>query len=193
MTYSFIQHIGFLLFALVVFIACQDPSTDSSQDTEVICGGFLIFDSASSDLKKRIQYGQITVQSFTTEMVLKESVNLANSGYYFFPVDSNEPFILKIEKQIYETTVDLSDEREISNGVKTLLIDIEKSKKNTGNNLNYTIYSPLFLFIMILAILKWDITVVILNDYILYPIQVVLVALGLQKKDIFKYLIYQIL
>ena len=96
MSYSFIQHIGFLLFALVVFIVCQDPSTDSSQDTEVICGGFLIFDSASSDLKKQIQYGQITVQSFTTEMVLKESVNLANSGYYFFPVDSNEPFILKI-------------------------------------------------------------------------------------------------
>ena len=182
MSYSFIQHIGFLLFALVVFIACQDPSTDSSQDTEVICGGFLIFDSASSDLKKQIQYGQITVQSFTTEMVLKESVNLANSGYYFFPVDSNEPFILKIEKQIYETTVDLSDERDISNGVKTLLVDIEKSKKNTGDNLNYTIYSPLFLFIMILAILKWDITLIILNDYILYPIQVVLVTLGLQKK-----------
>ena len=101
--------------------------------------------------------------------------------------------INNIEKQLYETTVDLSDEREISNGVKTLLIDIEKSKKNTGNNLNYTIYSPLFLFIMILAILKWDITVVILNDYILYPIQVVLVTLGLQKIDIFKYLIYQIL
>ena len=96
MSYSFLQHIGFLLLALVVFIACQDPSADSSQDSETICGGFLVFDSASSDLKKQIQYGKITVQSFTTEMVLKESVNLANSGYYFFPVDSNEPFILKI-------------------------------------------------------------------------------------------------
>ena len=115
--------------------------------------------------------------------------NLQKTKYHFRVIEK----INNIEKQIYETTVDLSDEREISNGVKTLLIDIEKSKKNIGDNLNYTIYSPLFLFIMILAILKWDITVVILNDYILFPIQVVLVTLGLQKIDIFKYLIYQIL
>ena len=104
--------------------------------------------------------------------------NLQKTKYHFRVIEK----LNTIEKQIYETTVDLSDERDISNGVKTLLVDIEKSKKNTGDNLNYTIYSPLFLFIMILAILKWDITLIILNDYILYPIQVVLVTLGLQKK-----------
>ena len=104
--------------------------------------------------------------------------NLQKTKYHFRVIEK----VNTIEKQIYETTVDLSDERDISNGVKTLLVDIEKSKKNTGDNLNYTIYSPLFLFIMILVILKWDITVIILNDYILYPIQVVLVTLGLQKK-----------
>ena len=104
--------------------------------------------------------------------------NLQKTKYHFRVIEK----LNTIEKQIYETTVDLSDERDISNGVKTLLVDIEKSKKNTGDNLNYTIYSPLFLFIMILVILKWDITVIILNDYILYPIQAVLVTLGLQKK-----------
>ena len=96
MSYSIFQHICFLLLALVVYIACQEGAIDPSQDTETICGGFLIFDASSSNLKKKLDYSTITVQSFTKEMVLKESVTLANSGYYFFPVDSNEAFILKI-------------------------------------------------------------------------------------------------
>ena len=52
--------------------------------------------------------------------------------------------------------MDLSDEREISGGVKVLKFDIEKTKRNMADNLNYTIYSPIFLFIMIIAILKFD-------------------------------------
>lgn len=62
-----------------------------------VCGGFIEFDSnMSQELKKQIDYSNILVQSFTTDMILKEHTNLAASGYYFLPVYENESFILKI-------------------------------------------------------------------------------------------------
>ena len=102
MSYSFLQHICLLLIAFFAFISCQhqdtpqsDESSTSSQDT-IICGGFLEFDSSFQSIKKNIPFSQIIVQSLSLDMVLKESTNLADSGYYFLPIYENEPIILKI-------------------------------------------------------------------------------------------------
>lgn len=74
-------------------------------------------------------------------------------------------------KLILEQTIDLSDEREISQGVKILKLDIEKVKRNQGDNLNYTIYSPMFLFLMVFSILKYDYTLWFYNNVLGLPMK----------------------
>jgi hypothetical protein len=73
-------------------------------------------------------------------------------------------------KLLLEQTIDLSDDREISGGVKILKLDLETIRKNTADNLNYTVYSPIFLFIMVFSILKFDYTIWMFNNFITIPI-----------------------
>jgi hypothetical protein len=72
-------------------------------------------------------------------------------------------------KLLYEKTIDLSDEREISGGVKILKIEIETFKKSVSENLNYTIYSPILLFALVFSLLKYDYTVWIYNKVLAMP------------------------
>ncbi len=76
-------------------------------------------------------------------------------------------------KLLLEQTIDLSDEREISGGVKILVLDVEKVKRNAGDNLNYTMYSPIFLFAMVFSILKYDYTKWIVNNVLFLPFNVI--------------------
>jgi hypothetical protein len=72
-------------------------------------------------------------------------------------------------KLLLEQIIDLSDEREISGGVKILKLDIEKMKRNAGDNLNYTVYSPIFLFMMVFSILKFEYTKWLFNNVLSVP------------------------
>ena len=74
---------------------------------------------------------------------------------------------------ISEVTVDLSDERDIYNGVKIVNLNISKVKGKNGDNLNYTIYSPLFLFLLICSILKWDFTLKVIDFVVVKPLDIV--------------------
>ena len=49
----------------------------------------------------------------------------------------------------------------------------DNAKKIVNENLNYTIYSPLFLFLLIISLLKWDYTVKIFRKFIVGPINAV--------------------
>ena len=81
------------LFTLINLIYADKPEKDDVP----ICGGFIDFDSnINADMKKQIEYSSITVQSYTSDMILKDHTNLAQSGYYFLPIYDNESFILKI-------------------------------------------------------------------------------------------------
>ncbi|MCQ2817107.1 MAG: carboxypeptidase-like regulatory domain-containing protein [archaeon] len=101
MSYSIVHHIFFLLVALFFFVECQPADASSEDNSQVsdtqICGGFLEFKAASGTLRKLLDYSKITVQTFTLDMVLKETTTLAASGYYFLPVYEDESFILKIK------------------------------------------------------------------------------------------------
>ena len=87
--------IYFLFLSLITLIKCQPDNPDES-DT-VICGGFLKFSEDYPELKKQLDYSKIQVQSFTKDMILKETSTLAASGYYFLPVSEiKSSLIIKI-------------------------------------------------------------------------------------------------
>ena len=76
-------------------------------------------------------------------------------------------------KLLLEQTIDLSDEREISGGVKILKLDIEKIKRNAGDNLNYTLFSPILLFMMVFSILKFEYSKWFFNNVLGFPFKIV--------------------
>ena len=75
----------YLLFLSLITISKCQPDNPEESDT-VICGGFLKFSEDYPELKKQLDYSKIQVQSFTKDMILKETSTLAASGYYFLPV-----------------------------------------------------------------------------------------------------------
>ena len=84
-----------LLLSLITLSKCQPDNTEES-DT-AICGGFLKFSEEYPELKKELDYSKIQVQSFTKDMILKETSTLAASGYYFIPVSEiKSSLIIKI-------------------------------------------------------------------------------------------------
>lgn len=85
-------------------------------------------------------------------------------------------------KLLLEQTIDLSDEREISGGVKILKLDIETKRKSNADNLNYTVYSPIFLFIMVFSILKFDYTVWFFNKFLAAPLAFISKLLGRRQR-----------
>ena len=87
--------IYFLFLSLITLTKCQ-PDNPEESDT-VICGGFLKFSEDYPELKKQLDYSKIQVQSFTKDMILKETSTLAASGYYFLPVSEiKSSLIIKI-------------------------------------------------------------------------------------------------
>lgn len=87
-----------LLYSVTLFTLLNLIYAEKSGKEDVpICGGFIDFDSnINPEMKKQIEYSSITVQSYTSDMILKDHTNLAQSGYYFLPIYDNESFILKI-------------------------------------------------------------------------------------------------
>ena len=88
--------ISWILLLSLLKSSCQQDNIQEEIDT-VICGGFLKFSDEYPELKKNLDYSKIQVQSFSKDMILKETATLAASGYYFVPVSEiNSPLILKI-------------------------------------------------------------------------------------------------
>ena len=87
----------FQVFLFFVYFLEKIISSDDQKEDVPICGGFIEFDSnITPEIKKEIDYSSIQVQSYTSDMILKDQTFLAQSGYYFLPIYENESFILKI-------------------------------------------------------------------------------------------------
>jgi hypothetical protein len=84
-------------------------------------------------------------------------------------------------KLLLEQIIDLSDEREINGGVKILKLNIEKVKRNSGDNLNYTIFSPLLLFLMVFSILKFEYSKWFFTNVLGFPFTLLFRIFGKQK------------
>ena len=69
-----------------------------------------------------------------------------------------------------EYFVDLGEERETTGGVRILKLDIETAKKTAAESLSYSIYSPIFLFIMVFSIYKIEYTLQFVNAFIIVPL-----------------------
>ena len=93
------RFINFLLISLffsLISISLSQQEIPDEADT-VICGGFLKFSEEYPELKKKLDYSKIQVQSFTKDMILKETSTVAASGYYFIPISEiKTSLIIKI-------------------------------------------------------------------------------------------------
>jgi hypothetical protein len=74
-------------------------------------------------------------------------------------------------KMLLETFVDLAEERETTGGVRIVKLDIESAKKVSSESLTYSIFSPIFLFIMVISILKIEYTIIAINMLVIKPLK----------------------
>lgn len=72
-------------------------------------------------------------------------------------------------KLLFEQVVDLSDEREINNGLRTLKAEIGNLKRISVDSLNYSIFSAIFLCLAVMSLFKFDLTVWLFNKLIAAP------------------------
>ena len=72
-------------------------------------------------------------------------------------------------KLIYEKNIDLNDDVEINNGVRILKVDVENQRRNLGDHLSYSIYSPIFLIFMVATLLKFEWAVKVFNYMMTAP------------------------
>jgi len=72
-------------------------------------------------------------------------------------------------KLIFEKNIDLNDDVEINNGVRILKVNVENQKRNLGDNLAYSIYSPIFLIFMVVSLLKFEWAVKVFNYMMTAP------------------------
>ena len=90
-------------------------------------------------------------------------------GKYKFKVFEKVTTSEKNNRLIKEGIVDLSENnKDIHNGVKIEEIKISTIQKNK-ESLRYTIYSPLFLLILLCAVFKWDETINVIKYLFLTP------------------------
>lgn len=59
-------------------------------------------------------------------------------------------------KVLYDNILNLKDYKDIKNGTKTVLVNIKKSKGTLQDHLNYSIFSPAMICIILFVILQWD-------------------------------------
>lgn len=67
-------------------------------------------------------------------------------------------------KVLFESALDLDDDKEITEGIKFLNVDISKSKGGMQDHLNYSILSPSLICILLFVIFQWDYSLVIFNS-----------------------------
>ena len=105
-----------------------------------------------------------------------------NPGKYKLKVFEKVNTSEKNNRLIKEVIVDLTENnKDIHNGVKIEEIKISTIQKNK-ESLRYTIYSPLFLLLLLCAVFKWDATLKVLNYLFLAPLN--LFSSSQPKKEI---------
>lgn len=118
---------AFILLSLIIksLLLNYSSSQETSSDEVTICGGFIEFDpSFSSKLKNEIDYSSIIVRSYTSDNIMKEQTNVAQSGYYFLPVYEQETIIVRISAPYGMTfepdhfVHEVNDERSIEQACK---------------------------------------------------------------------------
>ena len=93
--YLLFTFILLLSFTLVPSITSNNPAEDN--DEIKICGGFIEIETTDyPNLKQELDLSQIIIQSFTTDMIMKEQTSVAQSGYYFLPIYERQSLMLKI-------------------------------------------------------------------------------------------------
>ena len=93
-----------------------------------------------------------------------------NAGKYKLKVFEKVTTSEKNNRLIKEQIVDINqNNKDIHNGVKIEEIKISTIQKNK-ESLRYTIYSPLFLLLLLCAVFKWDATLKVLNYLFLLPL-----------------------
>lgn len=76
--------VNLLIFSL--FFATLVLTDDVS-----VCGGFIEFPrDINPALKKEIDFSQIKVESYSKDMIVKEEVSVANSGYYLVVLEEDD-------------------------------------------------------------------------------------------------------
>ena len=93
-----------------------------------------------------------------------------NAGKYKLKVFEKVTTSEKNNRLIKEQILDINqNNKDIHNGVKIEEIKISTIQKNK-ESLRYTIYSPLFLLLLLCAVFKWDATLKVLNYLFLLPL-----------------------
>ena len=75
-------------------------------------------------------------------------------------------------KMFQQHEIDLNNDTSVTGGVYILKTNIETNKKISVESLNYNIYSPLFLFLMVMSLLRFDYTVLVINYAISFPFEI---------------------
>ena len=105
-----------------------------------------------------------------------------NYGIYKLKIYEKVNTSEKSNRLIKEIIVDISEEsQDVHNGVKIEEIKISKIQKDK-ESLRYTIYSPLFLLLLLCAVFKWDATLKVANYLISLPLS--LFTSNAPKKEI---------
>lgn len=109
-----------------------------------------------------------------TEETPVQTKKMLNSCQFIFTKLEKAPYQIKlIEKQgkaltkvISEKVLDLSEDKDINDGVKVYNVNIQKSKSSLQENLNYSIFSPSIIAILLLAMFQWNNTLWLLEKVV---------------------------
>ena len=75
-------------------------------------------------------------------------------------------------KMFQQHEIDLNNDTNITGGVYIMKTNVETHKKISVESLNYSIYSPIFLFLMVMSLLRFDYTVWVINHAITLPFEI---------------------
>jgi hypothetical protein len=73
-----------------------------------------------------------------------------------------------LTKVISEETIDLNDDKDISDGVRLHNVKLEKKKTSLQENLNNSIFSPIIIVILLIALIQWNNTVWLVEKTLSY-------------------------
>lgn len=72
-------------------------------------------------------------------------------------------------KLLQELVIDLSDERDIMNGLKIVKLEINSTKRLNSEALNFSIFSAIFLCFSVLSLVRFDLAKQLVNNFIVTP------------------------
>ncbi len=102
----------------------------------------------------------------TDNEVVETKKMLLSCQFIYNKLEKSKYQIKLIEKQgkaltkvISDQTIDLTEDKDVNDGVKIHHVKIQKSKGSLQENINNTIFSPLIIALMVIGIFQWDYTV----------------------------------